>query len=126
MPAIVTNRFIIHAFLIAALLTGAISPACKFIRGEVKSVIEICTLYGLKKIEWRAPGPVPQKDEQHKAASDCAFCFAFAKIKFLGAKIPDATAPTHDYRVSEPAARPEIIKLYALRPLPPRGPPILS
>lgn len=121
-----TNRFIIQAFLIVALLTGAISPACKFIRGEAKSVIEICTLYGLKTIEWPAPVPAPQKERKHKASGDCAFCFAFAKVKFLGTKIPDAVTPAHDYRAFEPADRPEDIKLYALRPLPARGPPFLS
>lgn len=124
MGAAITNRFIIHAFLILALLTGAVSPACKFIRGEAKSVIEICTLYGLKKIEW--PAPAPQKDKPHKPAGDCAFCFAIAKIKFLNASDIHLVSRTTLYPTLLVSLRDFDVRNYEILPLPARGPPIHS
>lgn len=80
----------IHCLVILAFLTVGISPACKFISGQM-SDIEICTPDGLKTIQVaqdQTPEPAKPDHENHKKQDDCAFCFAQSHLKLAKAEPP--------------------------------------
>lgn len=72
-------RHIVALFLIVALATAGISPACAFISGKT-ALIEICAADGtLKTVEVpadQAPVSDEENDKSHHMEQDCAFCFA--------------------------------------------------
>ena len=66
----------VQFFVVLALFSAGISPACQFRSGE-SNLIEICTPFGVKQIAFsfdgRAPAP-PPNEKHNKAAEQCAFC----------------------------------------------------
>lgn len=113
------HRFLLHLLLIAALFGGAVSPACKFVRGEI-SLIEICTPDGLKTVPAERPAP-------HKPGKECPFCLAHHKMKSVKVGAETVTLASFSY----PAPPPQRLStlppdIYRALDYAPRGPPVLS
>lgn len=73
---------ILQLAVILALVTGTISPACKFISGKTASTVELCTPYGLKELS--VPGTeehAGRAKHERRSVHDCPFCLTFAKTK---------------------------------------------
>lgn len=75
-------RHLTHFIVLVAFVLAAISPACKFVSGDMGggSLIEICTLEGIKLLpDGRLPplqNQTQSQDDHKKTFSDCVFCFA--------------------------------------------------
>ncbi len=118
------KRFI-HCLVILAFLTVGISPACKFISGQMVD-LEICTPEGLQTIQIAADKtPEPQKPQKHQKTDDCAFCFAQTHLKLAKAEPPAFQAPAA-FKTScnhlQQAARYATLHSSAQ----PRAPPVIS
>lgn len=104
-----------------AFIGAGISPACKFISGEM---VEICGPNGVEMVRLSADQLPSEAPEHQKTASEnCAFCFAGAHIKTVSAapviiKIPDVTHVAAEREISSAQA----YSLYRSAILP-RGPP---
>lgn len=117
------HRFFFHLALIVALMTGAVSPACKFVRGEV-SLIEICTAFGLKTVELPSS---QQKLPLHKIAKDCLFCLAHHNIKSIKADAQEVKFSAVWFVSNPPQnTRSAAPRLYRAQDYTPRGPPSFS
>lgn len=64
----------LHIILAIAIFTSTISPACAFISG--KETIEICTAFGVKKIEIDSQNSDDTSQNTKHMMQDCMFCFA--------------------------------------------------
>lgn len=113
------HRFFLHLLLIAALFGGAVSPACKFVRGDIP-LIEICTAGGLKTVP-------ADKSAPHKQGKECPFCLAHHKIKSVHGSAVTVTFAAFSYTVFPPQRVAELPpRLYRPQDYAPRGPPSFS
>ena len=78
-----------HLFVLLAIATAGISPACAFASGQ-KGWIEICAADGTIKRVQVSGDFLPQAGEQNEVShhspgvmDDCAFCFMTAQGKIL-------------------------------------------
>ncbi|MCB9990794.1 MAG: hypothetical protein H6867_05375 [Rhodospirillales bacterium] len=76
-------RNFLNICLVTAFLLSGISPACAWVGGQSRSLIEICTIDGLKTIEV-SPNQQAPDQQSHEKRPDCLFCFALAKVKTTG------------------------------------------
>lgn len=121
-------KFFIQFFVIIALITAGISPACAFINGS-KNWIEICSADGdIKRIQVSEnETPIPGSgDKSHNISLDeCAFCMshAFSKGALLNNSSWANIKPASYLKVSNGTAIP-----YSLKPdyFQARAPPYLS
>ena len=118
---------IIHFFLIVGIITISISPACKFVSGDM-SLMEICTPFGIQKIALSQDGtnaPVPT-ERGTTLSEKCAFCFSTQTQKIASADVPHALinfSHSKTYRLFKDAQRPTLILTGSLGA---RAPPIFS
>lgn len=124
-------KFFIHFFVILALVTAGISPACAFIGGQ-KGWIEICASDGtVQKIRVSEDFLPVSQDEQvpsggHESAmDDCAFCFLSANGKSLitSTLITSKPALGGYLKIGAGSFMPETQKLSAFSA---RAPPVYS
>lgn len=74
------KRAFIHGFIILAILSATISPACAFISGKNATWIEICSGMSTKLIQEDG-----RRDDAPDITSDsCPFCFQAAHFSALG------------------------------------------
>lgn len=117
------KKFLLNLVIMLAFIGAGISPACKFISGQM---VEICGPNGMETVRLNADQLPPEAPEQHKASADqCAFCFAGSHIKTVSAppviiKVPNLTHVS----VEQNIATLQAYSLYRSATLP-RGPPSL-
>lgn len=116
-------KFFLNLVLMLAFIGAGISPACKFISGEM---VEICGPNGVEMVRLNADELPPTAPDHHKQVSEqCAFCFAGSHIKTAAAppviiKIPNLTHVAAERDVASAQA----YSFYRSAILP-RGPPSL-
>ncbi len=113
----------LHILVLISFVLAGISPACKFISGEMKQV-EICSYDGMKTITV-ADQKAPDDKHEHKKSDDCGFCFAQSHLKLTKAIPPvfilirtayvDVVLFEQDIQISRPE----------LQSLSPRAPPVI-
>lgn len=115
----------LHILVILSFILMGISPACKFISGQVQE-IEICTYEGIKTVKIAAHGEEMPADDHHKKSEDCGFCFAQSNLKLEKATAPQVLTPADVSNVL-------LVQAYDLRVFRPelsaitlRGPPSFS
>lgn len=114
------TKFLLNFIMMLAFIGAGISPACKFVSGQM---VEICGPNGIEIVRLNTD-QLPPGTQDHKSLDEqCAFCFAGAHIKTVYAgppaiKIPQATKVAAERIAASDAAyslyRPAIL---------PRGPP---
>lgn len=116
-------KFLLNLIIMLAFIGAGISPACKFISGQM---VEICGPNGVETVRLDADQLPPEAPSHHKEASEqCAFCFAGLHIKTVSAppltvKIPNVTHVAAEHEI----AMAQAYSLYRSATLP-RGPPSL-
>ena len=114
-------KFLLNLIIMLAFIGAGISPACKFISGQM---VEICGPNGVETVRLDADQLPPDVPDHHKQASEqCAFCFAGSHIKTVSAtpvtiKIPNLTHIATEREIASSQA----YSLYRSATLP-RGPP---
>ena len=115
----------LNLFMMLAIVGAAISPACKFISGEM-TWMEICGVDGIKKVRV-ANDAVPGEEKQEHANSDpCAFCVTHASVKIAPAAATEIRTPISNAVVSAFFYRDGLVSSQIFTTLRARGPPQLS
>ena len=108
--------------IMLAFIGAGISPACKFISGQM---VEICGPNGVETVRLDADQLPSEAPENHKVASEqCAFCFAGSHIKTVSAvpviiKVPNLMRVAPERAIETEQA----YSAYRSSTLP-RGPPV--
>ncbi len=115
------TKFLLNLIMMLAFIGAGISPACKFISGEL---VEICGPNGIETVRLAADEIPPDAPDHHKSASEqCAFCFTGSHIKTMGAQAATVEAPVSTRIAAEhEIAAVHAYDLYRSATLP-RGPP---
>lgn len=114
-------KFLLNLIIMLAFIGAGISPACKFISGQM---VEICGPNGVETVRLNADQLPPESPEHDKEASEqCAFCFSGSHIKTVSVppitiKIPNVTHIAAEQAIASAQA----YSLYRSAVLP-RGPP---
>ena len=95
------RRIWLNIFIMLAVVSAGISPACKFISGQ-QTWLEICGAEGIKKILIASDEVPDDQHQEHANADPCAFCLTHASVKVMGVKTAGVPAPVfqtarHDF-----------------------------
>lgn len=116
------TKFLFNLIIMLAFIGAGISPACKFISGEM---IEICGPNGIEMVRLNANDLPPDAPQEHDTAKtdQCAFCFTGSQIKVMEVASVVVQAPDLSYVSSERMVSAErVYRAYRSATLP-RGPP---
>lgn len=117
-------RTVLHAFLILAFILAGVSPACKFISGQM-SVMEICGFDGPKLVVVDST-QIPDQDPHKKLAmDDCAFCFAQGTQKATGITVVHFWIPSDNALTLAAMDAAVRIGNESAQPFEARGPPAI-
>lgn len=106
--------------MMLAFIGAGISPACKFISGQM---IEICGPNGVETVRLAADELPPEQQKHSSAEEQCAFCFTGSHIKTAAAPALTIAVPDFTYvAVEREIATTLAYKLHHSSILP-RGPP---
>lgn len=114
-------KFLLNLIIMLAFIGAGISPACKFISGEM---VEICGPNGIEMVRLNAGDLPPDAPDHDTAKTDqCAFCFTGSQIKgmevaSLVVQVPDVSYVSSEERIAADLA----YRAYRSATLP-RGPP---
>ncbi|MCB1784052.1 MAG: DUF2946 domain-containing protein [Alphaproteobacteria bacterium] len=113
--------------LILAVVTAGISPACRFISGQQRDLIEICSADGTAKVIEVAShkGSEAPSEHHHNKKDDCAFCFTQTHVAKGHFDSPVLPVPEHE-TVHVKLDRKIFFLQSPTSQHQPRGPPVLS
>lgn len=115
------RTFLLNLLVLLAFIGAGISPACKFMSGEM---VEICGPNGIELVQLNASDLPPDAPEHDPSQSDqCAFCFTGSQIKVMAVASLVIEAPAFNYVSSgRMVAAAQAYSAYRSATLP-RGPP---
>ena len=111
--------------MMLAIVGAGISPACKFISGDM-TWMEICGVDGIKKVLVSGDDLPAGQEQEHAQTDPCAFCLTHASVKTAPANPSIITAPYNNVVESYDYSRVDTIAAIDLSTINARAPPHLS